>query len=97
VHTASAKYHRRILHRRALAGRASTDTTTLPIPEAFIPPTLNLDIYGKPLTYRYAKNGPDRLNWERAEAEELIRLLDSETIVPSLFSSPISLSIASRT
>ena len=58
----------------------------LPIPEAYIPPALNLDVNGKPLTYRSAKNGPDRLLWERAEADELIRLLDSETIVPIRFS-----------
>ncbi len=41
-------------HRRAYA-------TVLPIPEAYIPPALNLDIDGKSLTYRSAKNGPDRL------------------------------------
>ena len=58
----------------------------LPIPEAYISPALNLDANGKPLTYRSAKNGPDKLLWERAEADELIRLLDSETIVPIRFS-----------
>ncbi len=62
-------------HRRAYAA-------VLPIPEAYIPPALNLDVNGKPLTYRSAKNGPDRLVWERAEADELIRLLDTKTIVP---------------
>ena len=62
------------------------DDNRLPIPEAFIPPTLNLDIHGKPLNYRSAKNGPDRLQWERAEADELIRLLDSSTIVPIRYS-----------
>jgi hypothetical protein len=31
--------------------------------------TLNLDSNGKPLTYSSAKRGPDRLAWERAEAE----------------------------
>ena len=36
----------------------------LPIPEAYIPPALNLDVNGKPLTYRSAKNGPDHLIWE---------------------------------
>jgi hypothetical protein len=54
----------------------------LPIPEAYIPPALNLDVNGKPPTYRSAKNGPDRLIWERAEADELIQLLNSSTIVP---------------
>ncbi len=58
----------------------------LPIPEAYIPPALNLDVNGKPLTYRSAKNGPDHLIWERAEADELIRLLDSSTIVPIRYS-----------
>ena len=57
----------------------------LPIPEAYIPPALNLHINRKPLTYRSAKNGPDRLLWERAEVGKLIRLLDSETIVPILY------------
>ncbi len=66
-------------HRRAFAA-------VLPIPEAYIPPTLNFDVNGTPLTYRSAKNGPDRLVWERAEADELIRLLDSETIVPIKYS-----------
>ncbi len=51
----------------ALAGRATkpasvADTPTmLPVPDAFVPPALNLDVHGKPLTYRSAKNGPDRL------------------------------------
>ncbi len=58
----------------------------LPIPEAYRPPALNLGVNGKPLTYRSAKNGPDRLLWEHAESDELIRLLDSETIVPIRFS-----------
>jgi hypothetical protein len=58
----------------------------VPIPEAYIPPALNLDIHGKPLTYRSAKNGPDHLVWERAEADELIRLLDTKTIVPIKYS-----------
>jgi hypothetical protein len=54
----------------------------LPIPKAYIPRALNLNVNGKPLTYRSAKNGPDRLIWERAEADELIRLLNSSTIIP---------------
>ncbi len=58
----------------------------LPIPEAYIPPVLNLDVHSKPLTYCSAKNGPDRLSWERAEADKLIRLLDSESIVPIHYS-----------
>jgi hypothetical protein len=73
-------------HRSALAGCALPDKTAFPIPEAFIPLTLNLDIHGKPLIYRSAKNGPDRLQSERAKADELIRLLDSETLVPIRYS-----------
>ena len=44
--------------------------------------TLNLDVNGKPLTYSSAKRGPDRLAWEKAEAEEITRLILSGTIVP---------------
>jgi hypothetical protein len=44
--------------------------------------TLNLDANGKPLTYSSAKRGPDRLAWERAEAEEIIRLILTGTIFP---------------
>jgi hypothetical protein len=43
---------------------------------------LNLDANGKPLTYSSAKRGPDRLAWERAEAEEIIRLILTGTIFP---------------
>jgi hypothetical protein len=42
--------------------------------------TLNLDANGKSLTYSSAKRGPDRLAWERAEAEEIIRLILTGTI-----------------
>jgi hypothetical protein len=44
--------------------------------------TLNLDATGKPLTYASTKRGPDRLAWAKAEAEEIIRLILSGTIVP---------------
>jgi hypothetical protein len=44
--------------------------------------TLNLDSNGKPLTYVSAKRGSDRLAWAKAEAEEIIRLIMSGTIVP---------------
>jgi hypothetical protein len=43
--------------------------------------TLNLDANGKPLTYSSAKCGPDRLAWERAEAEEIIRLILTGTSI----------------
>ncbi len=45
--------------------------------------TLNLDSNGKPLTYSSAKRGPDKkLAWERAEAEEITRLILTGTIFP---------------
>jgi hypothetical protein len=44
--------------------------------------TLNLDCNGKPLTYASAKRGPDKAAWERAEAEEIMRLILTGTIVP---------------
>jgi hypothetical protein len=56
-----------------------------PDSDALIPEpidTLNLDSNGKPLTYSSAKRGPDRLAWERAEAEEIIRLILTGTIFP---------------
>ncbi len=52
----------------------------VPIPEPT--DTLNLDSNGKPLTYSSAKRGPDRLAWERAEAEEIIMLILTGTIFP---------------
>jgi hypothetical protein len=48
-------------HRRAFVA-----VLVLPIPEAYILPTH---------TFQSAKNGPDRLVWERAEADKLIRLM----------------------
>ncbi len=51
-----------------------------PLPE--LTDTLNLDANGKPLTYSSAKRGPDRLAWERVEAEEIIRLILTGTIFP---------------
>jgi hypothetical protein len=58
------------------SGPDSTDS-----PKDFLD-TLNLDTNGKPLTYSSAKRGPDRLAWAKAEAEEIIRLIMSGTIVP---------------
>ena len=48
---------------------ADTDTTAL-----------NLDETGEILTYKNAMRGPDRLNWELAAGEEIIRLKTSGTI-----------------
>lgn len=41
---------------------------------------LNLDDLGVPLTFTSAINGPNRPQWEAANLEELIRLVDSGTI-----------------
>ncbi len=51
-------------------------------PTSSLTDTLNLDSNGKPLTYSSAKRGPDRLAWERAEAEEITRLILTGTIFP---------------
>ena len=42
--------------------------------------TLNLDNFGRPLNYRSAKNGPNTLQWQQAEADEVQRLLDTDTV-----------------
>ena len=73
--------------RRARAGRAFSAKVRFAGPDSdaittTAPDTLNLDVNGKPLTYSSAKRGPDRLAWEKAEAEEITRLILSGTIVP---------------
>lgn len=42
--------------------------------------TLNLNNFGRPLNYRSAKNGPNTLQWQQAEADEVQQLLDTDTI-----------------
>ena len=42
--------------------------------------TLNLDGLGKPLKYRTAKAGPNTTQWQKAEGEEIQRLIDTHTI-----------------
>jgi hypothetical protein len=72
---------RRIRSHRALTAKvrfAGPDSDIIPNPPQ---DTLNLDAYGKPLTYASAKRGPDCLAWAKAEAEEIIRLMLSGTIV----------------
>jgi hypothetical protein len=44
--------------------------------------TLSLGANGKPLTYASAKRGPEQIVWAKAEAEEIVRLILSGTIVP---------------
>ncbi len=41
-----------------------------------------LDSLGKPLTYSSTKHGLDKLHWEAAEAEEIIRLIRTGIIFP---------------
>ena len=53
-----------------------------PRPGAAVP--LNLDVHGQPLTYKNAKAGPDGLQWTHAEAEEIIRLINSLALFASL-------------
>jgi hypothetical protein len=48
--------------------------------------TLNLDIHGKPLSYSTSKSSPDRHLWTLAEAEEILGLILSGTLVPIAYS-----------
>jgi hypothetical protein len=43
---------------------------------------LNMTDDGRPLTYRLAKSGPDKAQWDKADDVELSRLLDSATLHP---------------
>ncbi len=62
---------------------ASPGPTLRTVPKSYSIPSNNLDTNGKPLTYASTKRGPDRLAWaNKAEAEEIIRLILSGTIVP---------------
>jgi hypothetical protein len=70
------KAHRALSAKVRFSGPDSDDCTSAPSD------TLNLDVDGKPLTYASAKRGPDRLAWARAEAEEIVRLIMTGTIVP---------------
>ncbi len=45
-----------------------------------LPTILNLDSHGKPLSHSSAKSGPDRHFWLIAEAEEICRLIFSDTL-----------------
>ena len=51
---------------------------------AAVTSALNLDEHGRPLRYTTAKSGQNSLLWERAETEELDRLLTTATIRPLL-------------
>jgi hypothetical protein len=73
---------RKLKAHRALSAKvrfSGPDTDDCPSAPSDI---LNFDVDGKPLTYSSAKRGPDRLVWARAEAEEIVRLILSGTIVP---------------
>jgi hypothetical protein len=73
---------RRREHHRAFSAHVRFAGPDSDAPTAEPMDTLNLDCNGKPLTYASAKRGPDRLAWERAEAEEIIRLILTGTIFP---------------
>ncbi len=63
----------------------NSDPNTDPNPNSYLETlhqTFNLDLYGKPLSYSTAKSGPDRLLWTVAEAEEILRLILSGTLLP---------------
>jgi hypothetical protein len=66
----------------------NSDPDTNPNPNSYpniletLQQTLNLDLHGKPLSYSTAKSGSDRLLWTIAEAEEILCLILSGTILP---------------
>ncbi len=73
---------RRLRSHRALSAKVRfSGADSIDSPKDFLD-TPNLDSDGKPLTYSSAKRGPDRLAWAKAEAEEIMRLILSGTIVP---------------
>ncbi len=39
-------------------------------------------MHENPLTYKTAKAGPDKAHWEKAEGDEITRLITSSTIFP---------------
>ena len=47
---------------------------------------LNLDLNGKPISYRSEITGPDKAAWEEAHAVEIRRLINTGTITPILAS-----------
>jgi hypothetical protein len=60
-------------------------TTSIATPEPAahdVPPPLNLDLAGNPLTYQSAMAGPDKGKWEIAGGDEITRLIESLTAIP---------------
>ena len=81
--------------RRAMTARIRHPTpqpSIAPTTDAYpdkLPPTLNLDQHGRPLTYTSAMAGPNKPHWLTASADEIIKLIDTHTAFPtSHFSIP---------
>ena len=73
---------RRVRQGRAFSAKVRFAGTDSDQPTSSASDTLNLDSLGKPLTYSSAKRGPDKILWEAAEIEEIVRLIRTGTIFP---------------
>ena len=61
-----------------------------PMPKSTLPPAfptgpLNLNTDGTKINYKKSHTGPWKIHWDQADAEEIVRLLTSETIRPLHF------------
>jgi hypothetical protein len=61
-----------------------------PMPKSTLPPAfptgpLNLNTDGTKINYKKSHTGPWNIHWDQADAEEIVRLLTSETIRPLHF------------
>ena len=84
THKPTSPYNLRT--RRAMNAKIrapATTSTAAPEPAAHnVPPPLNLDLAGNPLTYQSAMAGPDKSQWEIAGGDEITRLIESLTAIP---------------
>ena len=55
------------------------------LPPAFPTGPLNLNTDGTKINYKKSHTGPWNIHWDQADAEEIVRLLTSETIRPLHF------------
>jgi hypothetical protein len=76
----SSSLHRHLTRQSTAWTRPSVANSTTPL----ISPSLNLDQYGKPLTFSSALRGENKDRWVQAEFEEICRLIDTKTIRPIL-------------
>ncbi len=58
-----------------------------PMPKSTLPPAfptgpINLNTDGTKINYKKSQTGPWNIHWDQADAEEIVRLLTSETIRP---------------